>query len=97
MSTIKPTFIAKDGGNLPDYIVNQSGPPATPLPPDPWPMSLVPLKLLAQTGDKGLGDIVARTVGPVGGDAFKAWWLKTFGVPCGCDGRQEWLNAKYPL
>lgn len=62
-----------------------------------WPWILVPLKLLAQPEDRGLGDIVARTIGPIGGDAYKAWYLTIFGKSCGCDERQESLNTIFPL
>ncbi len=62
-----------------------------------WPLLLQPLKLLAKDGDKGLGDIVARLVGPIGGDAYKAWYQKVFGRPCGCSERQETLNEDFPL
>lgn len=62
-----------------------------------WPLFLRPVKLLARDGDKGLGDIIARTIGPIGGDKYKAWYLRTFGRPCGCEIRQEDLNARYPL
>ena len=62
-----------------------------------WPLILSPLKLLSQPEDKGLGDIIARTIGPVGGDAFKKWYKLTFGKECGCDVRQESWNIRYPL
>lgn len=62
-----------------------------------WPLLLQPLKLLAQPMDKGLGDIVARTIGPIGGDVYKSWYQRIFGKPCGCDERQETLNRDYPL
>ena len=65
--------------------------------PLPWPAYLQPFKLLAKEGDSGLGDIIARTVGPVGGDAFKNWYKKTMGRDCGCRDRQVFLNATYPL
>ena len=42
-------------------------------------------------------DIVARVVGPIGGDVFKAWHLAMFGKECGCGDRQEALNARYPI
>ncbi len=61
-----------------------------------WPIFLRPMSLLAQTGDAGLGDIVARMVGPIGGDSYKAWAGKTFGG-CGCWERQQDLNTLYPL
>jgi hypothetical protein len=69
----------------------------TDAPPAPWPTYLLPFKLLAKEGDRGLGDIVARTIGPVGGDAFKTWYKETFDKGCGCHERQDYLNAAYPL
>lgn len=63
----------------------------------PWPLLLQPLKLLAQPGDKGLGDIVDRVIGPAGGDAYKAWYEKIFKTSCGCKKRQDNLNGRYPL
>lgn len=65
--------------------------------PNSWPMALLPLKLLAKEGDRGAGDIIARSIGPIGGDAFKAWYKKLFGKDCGCGHRQEILNARWPL
>lgn len=62
-----------------------------------WPLILMPLKLLAQTGDRGLGDIALRVIGPVTSDAFKAWHLAVFGKPCGCSARQENWNRDFPL
>lgn len=62
-----------------------------------WPLILMPLKLLAKEEDRGLGDIVARTVGPIGGEAWKKWHLRVFGRPCGCKERQEDWNLMYPL
>jgi hypothetical protein len=69
----------------------------TPIPSKDWPIWLRPSKLLAIEGDKGLGDIVERVIGPVGGDAYKIWYLKTFGKTCGCTHRQDGLNERYPL
>jgi hypothetical protein len=72
-------------------------PPVSPLLPRPWPLILQPIKLLSQPEDTGLGDIIARTIGPIGGDAYKKWYLRVFGKSCGCDQRQETWNALYPL
>ena len=59
-----------------------------------WPLILRPMRLLAQPGDKGLGDIVARTI-PKGED-LKVWF-KEHGFNCGCTNRQNWLNVQYPI
>jgi hypothetical protein len=66
-------------------------------PPEPWPAYLLPFRLLAQEKDRGLGDIIARTIGPAGGDAFKDWYREKFGQDCGCRDRQVFLNNRYPL
>lgn len=60
-----------------------------------WPQWAKAVKLLASKGDAGVGDTIARVVGPIGGDAFKAW-TKSVGFNCGCEKRQETLNARYP-
>jgi hypothetical protein len=52
---------------------------------------------LAKASDRGLGDIVERLVGPMGGEAFKKWHLKIFGKSCGCAARRDKWNAKFPL
>jgi hypothetical protein len=62
-----------------------------------WPLILRPMKLWARDGDQGLGDIIERKIGPLGGDAFKAWYMMTFGRPCGCNTRKESWNKRYPL
>jgi len=62
-----------------------------------WPLILKPLLLFAKPEDKGLGDIIAHKIGPIGGDAFKVWFLETFGKECGCEARQEKWNALYPI
>lgn len=62
-----------------------------------WPFVLEPLKLLAKDGDKGLGDIVERVIGKVGGEEYKKWYAKIFGRPCSCNERRDSLNADYPL
>lgn len=59
--------------------------------------SLNMLKVMAKNGDRGLGDIVARVVGPIGGEAFKRWFQKLFGRSCGCQERQDEWNVQYPL
>ena len=68
-----------------------------PIQPGDWPIWLRPFKLLAVDNDRGLGDIVERVIGPVGGDAYKAWYEKAFGKPCKCTKRQDGLNERFPL
>lgn len=55
------------------------------------------LKLMAKEGDHGIGDIIQRVIGPIGGDAFKKWYKRIFGKDCGCSERQEEWNLSYPL
>jgi hypothetical protein len=62
-----------------------------------WPLLLMPFKLLAKPEDRGLGDIVERAVGKIGGDEYKAWHMKFFGKPCSCTERQDNLNRDFPL
>lgn len=63
----------------------------------PWPILLRPLRKLAQPGEHGLGDILARLLAPLGGTTYKRWHLQFFGRPCGCSTRQSLLNHRYPL
>lgn len=79
----------------PTYVLHQNKPIG--LPSKDWPILLRPMKLLAQPTDKGLGDVVERTIGPVGGDAYKLWYKATFGKTCGCTKRKDNLNERYPL
>ena len=67
------------------------------IPADQWPLSIKAMALLAKAEDRGIGDVIARIVGPIGGDIFKSWHLKTFGKSCGCLERQESFNQRYPL
>lgn len=60
-----------------------------------WPLLLRPMRLLAKDGDRGLGDIVSRTIPK--GDEFKKWHKKYIGYDCGCDSRINWLNVQFPI
>lgn len=63
-----------------------------------WPTILKPVKLLATKKDKGLGDIVERVIGPVGGNLYNDWYMKTFGTKCPkCTKDKNNLNERYPL
>lgn len=66
-----------------------------------WPNNVFGLvartiKLMRTPEEKGVGDTIARVIGPVGGDAYKTWFTTTFGKPCGCAERQENLNQLFP-
>ncbi len=61
-----------------------------------WPTWAKMMRMVRQHGEAGLGDTIARLIGPIGGDVFKAWYLRTTGQDCGCGGRQDVLNARYP-
>lgn len=67
------------------------------MPRESWPLWVKALALLAKPGDEGIGDIVERTVGPFGGEAFKKFYEKTFGRSCGCSERAASWNAMWPL
>ena len=62
-----------------------------------WPLPTRLLVKMRAEGDRGIGDIVARTVAPIGGDAFKKAFQEITGRDCNCEGRQEILNRYYPL
>lgn len=78
--------------------------PSVPKPPTApllWPLNAFgimarTIKLLKQPEDVGVGDTLARVIGPIGGEAYKTWFLDTFGKSCGCTERQEQLNTVFP-
>lgn len=65
-------------------------------PMNPFGFAARALKLLRQPADAGVGDTIARVIGPIGGERYKAWFKDTFGKTCGCTERQEQLNHIYP-
>lgn len=67
------------------------------IPYDNWPLWAKALRHVSQPEDKGIGDVIARTIGPENSEAFKAWYKKTTGKDCGCTGRQAKWNLIYPL
>ncbi len=69
--------------------------PAT-IPRDQWPMAARIVAKLATPADVGVGDTLARTIDPLGGDIFKRWYKRITGAKCGCQNRQGSLNAMYP-
>lgn len=68
-----------------------------PVPIDDWPTGMRILLKLSTPEDKGMGDVIARVVGRIGGNHFKVWYKSVFGKDCGCDLRQEFYNIRYPL
>jgi len=74
---------------------DHAGPDDVPVSRDEWPLWAKTIARLAASEDRGVGDTIARTIGPVGGDAFKEWYAALTGHPCGCDVRQERLNTLY--
>ena len=61
-----------------------------------WPTWAATIAKLKADGDTGIGDTIARVIGPVGGAAFKRYFKTIFGKSCGCDERQDALNRRYP-
>ncbi len=80
----------------------QSAQPPTSIIPQPiprkdWPLWAKALAQFSKPEDKGIGDVVARTIGAENSEAFKTWYKATLGKECGCNGRQKLWNIKYPL
>ncbi len=78
-------------------IVRHIIPPVQVVPYSEWPLWAKALAMLAKPEDKGIGDVVARTVGAENSEAFKKWFKATTGKDCGCTGRHRRLNIEYPL
>ena len=68
-----------------------------PIPFDEWPIALKYYSLRRKNGDTGIGDILERSFGKIGGNLFKKFWKSVTGKECGCGKRKEWLNERYPL
>jgi hypothetical protein len=66
------------------------------IPFEQWPLAFKVLAKLATPEDQGIGDVIERMVGPIGGSAFKAWHKLATGHDCGCGARKQILNARYP-
>ncbi len=67
------------------------------IPRDQWPLWTKALAMIAKPEDKGIGDVVARTIGAENSEAFKKWFKATTGKDCVCSGRQRRWNIEYPL
>ncbi len=68
-----------------------------PIPRKDWPLWAKALAMISKPEDKGIGDVVTRTVGAENSEAFKKWFKATTGKDCGCTGRQKLWNQQYPL
>ncbi len=71
--------------------------PLKPIQRKAWPLWAKALGMIAKPEDKGIGDVVARTIGQENSEAFKKWFKSTTGKDCGCTGRQRRWNMEYPL
>lgn len=80
----------------PDKPASAAKPIVEKWPRNPFGMFARGFKLLRTPEDTGIGDTIARLVGPVGGDAYKKWFKDTFGKSCGCTERQQDLNERFP-
>ncbi len=90
-ATLHPPTTTPRGGKIP---VAQ---PIQPIPRKEWPMWAKALAMIAKPEDKGIGDVIARTIGSENSEAFKKWYKATTGTDCGCTGRQRRWNIEYPL
>ena len=78
------------------YYDSGGGPRFEPVRPPEWPLWAKAIALMKDpTRDAGVGDTAARMIGAETSDAFKSFYQKTFGRPCGCVGRQKDWNNKY--
>ncbi len=68
-----------------------------PMPQSKWPLWAKTFRAMANSEDKGIGDVVARWIGDEKSEAFKAWHLATFGKACNCTARRERWNRQFPL
>jgi hypothetical protein len=63
-----------------------------------WPMWALVAALFADDQDRGVGDTIARLVGPPRSEGWKRYHEAAFGVwvePCGCAGEQADWNRLY--
>lgn len=69
--------------------------PSPAVPREKWPAWISKIAEHAAPPDRGVGDTVERMAGGAG-KLFKAMFTKITGRDCGCDGRRDSLNARYP-
>ena len=69
--------------------------PLKPVPREEWKAGALALADMAESGDRGIGDVIERNLA-VGGIVFKAL-VTSLGFECGCSARRDELNQLYPL
>lgn len=77
-------------------ITTPPPPSLAPVPRAEWPAWAKTVSLLSKPQDVGVGDTVARTIGPATSETFKAWYQTLFKATCGCERRQAEWNARFP-
>jgi hypothetical protein len=84
-----------DACSEPPKPQSQKAVPAIPF--GQWPIPFRFLATKAKPEETGLGDVIERLVGPIGGNTFKIWYKRITGKNCGCGQRKQKLNELYPL
>ncbi len=85
----------RDGIEITDNLGTQE--PKIEVPREDWPVWAKALAMRAKPEDKGIGDVIHRTIGAENSEAFRKWFKATTGKDCGCTGRQRRWNIEYPL
>jgi hypothetical protein len=69
-----------------------------PIPYDDWPIGFrILARIAAKPEDKGMGDLIERMIGPIGGGKFKIWHKRVTGKDCSCGTRKQKLNELHPF
>jgi hypothetical protein len=71
--------------------------PKSPIPFEKWPVWARMIWLVRKKEDRGVGDVVERTIGPASSKAFQAWYKRTYGRSCGCSRRKAEWNQQFPF
>ena len=69
---------------------------ATPQPEIKWPRLCRLIGRRRVTGDRGIGDTLARQFGRLGADRLATLYKRLTGLDCGCADRQRDLNERFP-
>jgi hypothetical protein len=65
------------------------------IPRERWSLAARIIARAAKPGEHGIGDTLARLIGPPG-EIWKRWYKRITGADCRCGDRQAKLNAMYP-